>query len=107
VLAASGDAAAGPVALAVVRGRDAAAAGVALVSTEELAAVPVTETGAVQLAAHVGVHDGTLVVVGDRFGHAACETIAAIAGQGTLALQNAALLRRVREGYASPLRRSS
>ena len=59
------------------------------------------------IAAHVGVHEGTLVVVGDRFGQRACETIAAIAGQGTLALQNAALLRRVREGYASSLRRSS
>ena len=38
---------------------------------------------------------------------AACETVATIAGQGSLALQNAALLRRLREGYPSSLRRSS
>jgi hypothetical protein len=107
VLAACGQAGARSVALAVVRGRDAAGSGVAVVPTAELAAVPVTECGAARVAAHVDVHEGTLVVVGDRFGQGACETIAAIAGQGTLALQNAALLRRVREGYASSLRRSS
>ena len=107
VLAACGQAGARSVALAVVRGRDAAGSGVAVVPTAELAAVPVTDCGGARAAAHVGVHEGTLVVVGDRFGQRACETIAAIAGQGTLALQNAALLRRVREGYASSLRRSS
>jgi diguanylate cyclase (GGDEF)-like protein len=107
VLAACGDPSARSVALAVVRGRDAAAEGVAVVPTAELAAVPVTASAPVRAAAHVGVHDGTLVLVGERFGHAACETITAIAGQGTLALQNAALLRRVREGYAPSLRRSS
>ena len=107
VLAACGQTGARSVALAVVRGRDAAGSGVAVVPTAELAAVPVTDCGAARAAAHVGVHDGTLVVVGDRFGQGACETIAAIAGQGTLALQNAALLRRVREGYPSSLRRSS
>jgi len=107
VLAACGQAGARSVALAVVRGRDAAGSGVAVVPTAELAAVPVTDRGAARAAAHVGVHEGTLVVVGDRFGQSVCETIAAIAGQGTLALQNAALLRRVREGYPSSLRRSS
>jgi hypothetical protein len=109
VLAAHGDAAARPMALAVARGRAADAAGVQVVSTGELAAVPVTATAtAAAAAAHARVHDGTLVVVGERFGRAACEWIAAIAGQGTLALQNAALLRRESgEGYPSSLRRSS
>jgi diguanylate cyclase (GGDEF)-like protein len=108
VLAAHGDAAARPMALAVARGRAADAAGVQVVSTGELAAVPVTATATAAAAAHARVHDGTLVVVGERFGRAACEWIAAIAGQGTLALQNAALLRRESgEGYPSSLRRSS
>ena len=108
VLAACGDASARTVALAVARGREAGAAGVAVVSTAELAAVSVTGTPSVSSAAHASVHDGTLVVVGDRFGRAACEWIAAIAGQGSLALQNAALLRHPpEEGYSSSLRRSS
>jgi diguanylate cyclase (GGDEF)-like protein len=104
VLAAYGDSAARPVGLAVARGE--AALGVAIVATDHLPALPVPASEAARVAAHVGVHGGTLVVVGTRFGPAACETIATIAGQGSLALQNAALLRRLRETYPS-LRRSS
>jgi diguanylate cyclase (GGDEF)-like protein len=107
VLAAYGDPAARSVGLAVVRGRDDAASGVAVIATDDLPALPVPASTSVRAAAHVGVHGGALVVVGDRFGAAACETIAAIAGQATLALQNAALVRRGREGYPSSLRRSS
>jgi diguanylate cyclase (GGDEF)-like protein len=104
VLAAYGDSAACPVGLVVDRGE--AALGVAIVATDHLPALPVPASEAARVAAHVGVHGGTLVVVGTRFGPAACETIATIAGQGSLALQNAALLRRLRESYPS-LRRSS
>ncbi|HET7170963.1 MAG TPA: diguanylate cyclase [Gaiellales bacterium] len=108
VLAACGDASVRPVALAVAHARGPGGDGVAVVSTAELAAVPVAETAAAREAAHTSVHDGTLVVVGERFSRTACDWIAAIAGQGTLALQNAALLRRLRdEGYPSSLRRSS
>jgi hypothetical protein len=95
------------VGLAVARGRDAADPGVSVIALGDLPALPVSAPDAPRLAAHVGVHGGALVVVGDRFGAAACETVAAIAGQGSLALQNAALLRRLREGYSSSLRRSS
>ena len=105
VLAACGDAAARSVGLAVARGDT--ADGVAVIATGELPALPVSASEGARVAAHVGVHGGTLVVVGNRFGPAACETIATIAGQGSLALQNAALLRRLREGYPSSLRRSS
>jgi hypothetical protein len=107
VLAAHGDRSARSVGLAVARGRDAADPGVSLVALDDLPALPVSASGAPRVAAHVGVHGGVLVVVGNRFGTAACETVAAIAGQGSLALQNAALLRRLREGYSSSLRRSS
>jgi diguanylate cyclase (GGDEF)-like protein len=108
VLAACGDASVRPVALAVARARGTGTDGVAVVPTAELAALPVGEPAAARTAAHVAVHDGSLVVVGEQFGRAACDWIAAISGQGTLALQNAALLRRVRgEDYPSSLRRSS
>jgi diguanylate cyclase (GGDEF)-like protein len=107
VLAAHGDRSARSVGLAVARGRDAADPGVSLVALDDLPALPVSASGVPRVAAHVGVHGGVLVVVGNRFGTAACETVAAIAGQGSLALQNAALLRRLREGYSSSLRRSS
>jgi putative methionine-R-sulfoxide reductase with GAF domain len=106
VLAAHGDRSVRSVGLAVARGRDAADPGVSVIALGDLPALPVS-ADAPRLAAHVGVHGGALVVVGDRFGTAACETVAAIAGQGSLALQNAALLRRLREGYSSSLRRSS
>jgi putative methionine-R-sulfoxide reductase with GAF domain len=105
VLAACGDPAARSVGLAVARGET--ALGVAVIATDDLPALPVSAAEAARVAAHVGVHDGTLVVIGSRFGAAACETIATIAGQGSLALQNAALLRRLREGYPASLRRSS
>jgi diguanylate cyclase (GGDEF)-like protein len=107
VLAACGDSAARSVALAVARGRGASGRGVSVVPTDDLPALSISASEAVRAAAHAAVHDGTLVVVGDRFGQAACKTIAAIAGQGALALQNAALLQRVREGYPDSLRRSS
>jgi hypothetical protein len=106
VLAACGDPAARSVGLAVVRGRE-SAQGVAVTATDDLPALPVAASETAWVAAHVGVHGGTLVVVGNRFGAAACETIATIAGQGSLALQNAGLLRRLRESYPTSLRRSS
>ena len=45
--------------------------GVAVVALGDLPALPVSASDAPRVAAHVGVHGGALVVVGDRFGHGA------------------------------------
>ena len=107
VLASHGDRAVRPIGLALARGVTPPDAIVQVTATGSLPALPAAAEGAGKLAAHVPVHDALLVVVGERFSRAGLDAIQAVAGQGALALQNAGLLARLRDGYASELRRSS
>src|SRR5919197_1545860 len=95
-----------PIGLALARGVTPPDAIVQVTATGSLPALPAAAKGAGKLAAHVPVHDALLVVVGERVSRAGLDAIQAVAGQGALALQNAGLLARLRDGYASELRRS-
>jgi diguanylate cyclase (GGDEF)-like protein len=106
VLAAHGQASARSVGLAAALTCDRRSAGVTVVRSADL---PAVSAEAVRRHGHVAtapIHGGRLTVVCDHFPQTALETIAAVAGQGGLALEHAELLARLRDaGELSDRRR--
>ncbi len=106
VLAAHGEPAARSVGLAAALACDPASTGVTVLRSRDL---PAVSAEAVRRHAHVAtapIHGGRLAVVCDRFAQTTIATIAAVAGQGALALEHAELLSRLRSAdEAEGLRR--
>jgi diguanylate cyclase (GGDEF)-like protein len=106
VLAAHGHAAARSVGLAAALSCERRSTGIAVVRSDDL---PAVSAEAVRRYGHVAtapIHGGRLAVVCDHFPPATLATIAAVAGQGGLALEHAELLARLRDaGEASDQRR--
>jgi GAF domain-containing protein len=106
VLAAHGNAAARSVGLAAALAGDRRSTGVAVLRSADLPAVSAEAVRRHRHVATAPIHGGQLTVVADAFPQATLETIAAVAGQGGLALEHAELLARLRgAGAASDLRR--
>jgi hypothetical protein len=107
VLAAQGNPAARSVGLAAALACDRRSTGVAVVRSADL---PAVSAEAVRRHRHVAIapiHGGRLSVVADGFAQTTLETIAAVAGQGGLALEHAEILARLRgAGGATSLRRA-
>jgi diguanylate cyclase (GGDEF)-like protein len=96
VLALDGDPELRSVALAAARTTDQSATGVSLVDVAELPAWSAGDAAACPRVAVASVHQGVLVVGCAHFSLAVLTTIAAVAGQATLALRNAELLAQLR-----------
>ncbi len=106
VLAAHGQPAARSVGLAAAFACDGASTGVTVLRSRDLPAVSAEAVRRHGHVATVPIHGGRLAVVCDRFPQTTITTIAAVAGQGTLALEHAELLSRVRSAdEAEGLRR--
>ena len=106
MLAAHGQPAARSVGLAAALACDAASTGVDRLRSGDLPAVSAEAARRHGHVATVPIHGGRLTVVCDRFPQTTLATIAAVAGQGGLALEHAELLSRLRSAdEAADLRR--
>ncbi len=96
VLAAHGQPAARSVGLAAALACDRRSTGVAVIASGDLPAVSAEAARRHRHVAAASIHGGRLTVVCDRFPQTTLATIAAVAGQGGLALEHAELLTRLR-----------
>ena len=106
VLAAHGQAAARSVGLAAALACDRRSTGVTVLRSGDLPAVSAEAARRHRQVATTPIHGGRLAVVCDHIPQTTLDTIAAVAGQGGLALEHAELLARLRGAdEASDLRR--